>query len=82
MNDIPLYFLKSCIAMALFYMIYSLFMQKETHYSVNRFYLLCTILLSLVIPLLPLENLFLLREKLAVPTFFISLDQTEMSPSI
>ena len=82
MNEILLYFLKSAIAMALFYIVYRLFMHKETLYSVNRIYLLGTILLSLVIPILPLENLFLVKEKLFAPTFFINLDGPDVSTAV
>ena len=47
MNSILFYFLKSGIAMALFYGVYRIFMEKETNYSLNRYYLLGTMILSL-----------------------------------
>jgi hypothetical protein len=79
MNDLLLYFLKSGIAMSLFYLIYWLFMQNETLYSVNRFYLIGTLVLSLVIPIIPFENLFIVKERLAVPTFMIDMEGTDIS---
>lgn len=53
-----LYFIKSAIAMSLFYGIYRVFMEKETNYSLNRFYLVGTIILSVVLPVVPLGQLF------------------------
>ena len=44
MNNLVLYFIKSGIAMVLFYGIYRLFMEKETNYSLNRFYLAGTVI--------------------------------------
>ncbi len=80
MNDLFLYFLKSGIAMALFYLVYHFFMQRETHYSVNRFYLLGTIMLSLIVPLITLESLFPASEK--VPSLFLSLDEVKRGVSM
>ena len=82
MSEILLYFLKSAVAMALFYLIYRLFMQKETLYSVNRFYLLGTLILSLVIPILPLENLFMVKEKIFTPTFYINLEGPDVTTAV
>jgi TonB family protein len=41
--------------MGSFYLVYSLFLKKDTHFAMNRFYLLVTAMLSLLIPLLSLN---------------------------
>ena len=73
MNSIMLYFLKSGIAMALFYGIYRLFLEKDTNYSLNRYYLIGTLFLSLILPVLPLEKIFFIERTISMPVF-ISLD--------
>ena len=50
MNEIILYFIKVIIGSAFLYGFYKLFMEKETHYVFNRFYLLSSLGLSLIIP--------------------------------
>ena len=49
MNNAVLYFIESGIAMGLFYGLYRLFMEKETNYSLSRFYLAGTVILSLIL---------------------------------
>lgn len=44
------YLLKVSICMTLFYTFYHLFLQKLTFFRINRYYLLSTLLISLVIP--------------------------------
>ena len=78
MNSILLYFLKSGIAMALFYGVYRIFMEKETNYSLNRYYLLGTMILSLVLPVLPIEKLFIVEKAISIPVM-ISLDEHTMA---
>ena len=74
MNSLLLYFLKSAIAMALFYGVYRIFMEKETNYNLNRCYLLGTLILSLVLPLIPLERIIFVERTIQMPVF-ISLDE-------
>ena len=80
MNSVLLYFFKSGIAMALFYGIYRIFMEKDTNYSLNRFYLLGTLLLSLALPVLPLEKLFFVEKTINMPVF-INLDSQGLADS-
>ena len=80
MNSMLLYFLKSGIAMALFYGIYRLFMEKETNYSLNRYYLIGTLFLSLILPVLPLEKIFFVERTINIPVF-ISLDDQGLAES-
>lgn len=56
------------ICLALFYMIYWLFLRKETFFKLNRFYLLFSVIISLLLPLLNInlvsnsgENSFLVK---------------------
>ncbi len=67
--------------MALFYGIYRIFMEKETNYSLNRFYLVGTIFLSLILPVLPLERIFTVGRDIGIPTFFIGLDDQGIADS-
>lgn len=46
---------KASVCMGSFYLVYSLFLKKDTHFAMNRFYLLLTALLSLLIPLVSLN---------------------------
>ncbi len=73
MNSMLLYFLKSGIAMALFYGIYRIFMEKDTNYSLNRYYLAGTLFLAVILPLIPLEEIIFVHRTINIPVF-ISLD--------
>jgi TonB family protein len=81
MNSMLLYFIKSGIAMALFYAIYRLFLEKETNYSLNRYYLVGTLLLSLILPVLPLEKIFFVERAITMP-IFISLDDQVLADPV
>ena len=48
-----LYFLKTILLLGIFYSFYVLWLQREKSFRFNRFYLLITPLLSMIIPLLP-----------------------------
>ena len=50
MEAIAFYFLKSAIWIALFWLIYRLFLRNETFYRFNRFFLLTGLLFALLIP--------------------------------
>lgn len=51
MNELILYFIKIIIGSALFYGFYKLFMERETHYITNRFFLIVSLLLTFLLPL-------------------------------
>lgn len=51
MNEIILYFIKVIIGSAFFYGFYKLFMERETHYITNRFFLIVSLLLTIMLPL-------------------------------
>ena len=55
MNDFPGYIIESGISLAVFYTTYMLFLRSQTCFSLNRFYLLASIVFSLVIPLIQID---------------------------
>jgi len=63
------YFLKVTICWGLFYLIYTLFLSKETFFKINRWYLLGTLILGLLIPIIPIDllNLFAKQPTATVP---------------
>lgn len=58
MPEIFIYLLKVNIAISLFYLGYYLFLRKLTFYSLNRFYLLFSILFSVIFPFLHIPSFF------------------------
>ena len=52
MNSILIYLIQSGISLAVWYLIYWLFMRKDTFFSINRFYLVLSVLISFTLPLL------------------------------
>jgi hypothetical protein len=56
MNDVLMYFLKVNIAIALFYLFYRLVFYNDTFWSARRFYLVFTIVLSALHPLISLSG--------------------------
>jgi len=57
MNDIILYMLKSSVSMALLYVAYSLFFKNTTYFQLNRFYLILSLFISLIIPLITIGKI-------------------------
>lgn len=51
MNDFILYFIKIIIGSAFFFGFYKLFMERETHYKTNRFFLIVSLTLTFLLPL-------------------------------
>ncbi|MBP6979010.1 MAG: M56 family metallopeptidase [Bacteroidales bacterium] len=52
--------LKSVLCMGAFYLVYSLFLKKDTHFTMNRCYLLITVMLSILLPIFSL-NIYLVN---------------------
>ena len=52
MNNLLLYLIQSGISLSVLYLIFWLFMRKDTFFSINRFYLILSVLLSFTLPLL------------------------------
>jgi len=57
----------------MFYAVYWLLLRKETYFSLNRFLLLGSAAISLILPLIRLENLFTVPASNSIPSFFIDL---------
>ena len=66
MNDFLLYSLQIIVLQLVFLLIFEIFFKKETFFKANRFYLLGSILLSLVIPLIKIP----VKENIQKQTFF------------
>jgi len=72
MNELQIYILESGVCLALFYSIYWLFLKRETFFAVNRVFLILSLPLSFMIPLLnvpspfvktyPVESTYTLKE--------------------
>ena len=56
MNDVLMYFLKVNIAIALFYLFYRLVFYNDTFWATRRFYLVFSILLSVIYPFISLSG--------------------------
>jgi TonB family protein len=58
MNDTVNYAIQVIVASGFFYGFYKIFMEKETHFAINRSYILITLFLSLTIPFIqiPIES--------------------------
>lgn len=52
MNNFIIYSIEIGICLALFYLAYWVFLKKETFFKLNRFYLMASIIISLLVPLL------------------------------
>jgi len=57
MSELILYLLKANVALTLFYLGYYFWLRDLTFYSLNRYYLLLTLIFSATYPLINLENL-------------------------
>ena len=56
MNTMMVYVLKSACYMAAFYIVYSLLLSKDTLYARNRLFIITSLLLSLVLPLITIHT--------------------------
>jgi hypothetical protein len=62
-----LYLIEASICLSLFYVIYWLLIKDDTFYRLKRYYLLATVILSMIIPLLPATSLTKGFEKSILP---------------
>ena len=58
MNDLLLYLLKSGCCLTLLYAVYWVFLKRETFFKLNRFFLLISLFLALVVPLIHIPSPF------------------------
>jgi TonB family protein len=76
MNDIIPYLVQSAVTLMVLYTVYWLFLRKDTFFQINRFYLLSTLLLSLIIPLFDIR----LFSSSPVSSMIILLDPVIITP--
>ena len=76
MNNILQMLLQSSLSIAVIYLVYYVFLRKDTFFKTNRFYLITAILFSLLIPFLDLSVLFGPIER----TYFVLLDPIIIYP--
>ncbi len=55
MNSLFTFLIQSSTALVLFYLVFWVFLRKETFYTSNRFFLLFALLSSILIPLIPIQ---------------------------
>ncbi len=55
MNSLLILLLQSSMALLLFYLVYWVFLRKETYYHSNRFFLLFALFISVLMPLMPVH---------------------------
>ena len=61
MNLLSQYLIQSVIGLILFYLVYAVFLRKQTFFAINRFFLIGAVFFSLIIPLfsfsMPVKNI-------------------------
>lgn len=72
MNTAIFYFLKSGIALAVFYGLYWMVLRNGTHFKLNRVILLSSLVLSVLLPLVSFD--FLQKAEPSLPSFTIVFD--------
>jgi len=56
MTSFSLYLLESAACLALFYVGFRLFLRKETYFNLNRVYLVCSLIFSLILPVFKITS--------------------------
>jgi len=80
MNAISIYYLKSGIALSILYALYWFILRNGTHFKLNRFILLFSLLFSFVLPFFSFD--FLFKAESTIPTFTIVFDETSTQTAI
>lgn len=83
MNPFITYILQTTVAISMFYMIYWLFLRKETFFNFNRYYFIITIFTALTLPLLDLGHAPILEDATSVHAItggYYYLEQTVLPP--
>ena len=78
MNNFILYLFESGVSLALLYIVYWIFLKKDTYFNRNRLYLALSILVSLVIPLINIQ----LKAGTSSIAFFVQLEEVLITPGI
>lgn len=82
MNEIVLFLFESSVILGVMYLIYFSFLKKEASFHFNRFFLLGSVLLSLVLPFLSLEVSSLSTSAVDQPIKQLSEVRTEYQQSV
>lgn len=70
MNALFIYLLKSSVCLGLLFLVYWIFLRRETFFNLNRFYLLCSGFLSLLIPVIPFHGI--MQERVSSLVIFLN----------
>lgn len=76
MSNILPYLVQSAVTLVVLYTVYWIFLRKDTFFQINRFYLLLTLLLSLIIPLFDIR----IFSNSLVSAVIIMLDPVTITP--
>jgi len=68
MEKYLLYLLESSICFAMFYTLYWLLLRKETYFRINRFYLLVTLIISNILPLIEFSSQTQMQNTIQIST--------------
>ena len=79
-TELFMYLLKSMILSGIFYGYYSLFLKNTIYHSYNRYYLLASMALSLVIPFLNLSMFTIAEEELPAAQVLMYLTSVSQGP--
>ena len=84
MNDFILYLFESGVCLAFFYIVYWIFLKKETFFNLNRLFLVSSIGLSLIIPLIRISFpiTFITSRPLLERTYSAGLTATPQTASL
>ncbi len=80
MNSLFSILLKISLSLALFYLIYWIVLRKETFFRLNRFYLIFTLLISILLPLFPLY--YEVAVQAAKQVTMLSMDNLQNLPAL
>lgn len=81
MNPLVIYFIKVNIAIAVLYMFYKIFFDRDTHLKARRIFLMAGIVLSFTYPLIPLtEILQRSNPVMGIITDFVMLNEIVITP--
>jgi len=76
MNEIIIYLLQSSAILSAMYLVYWLFLRKDTFFHVNRFYLMTSLIFALIIPLFDIH----LPETSRASSLIVMLDPVLITP--
>ncbi len=83
MDTLVLYLLQSGISLSMLYIVYRLFLSRDTFFQINRVYLISSVLFSLIFPLIPLNLAYSgANETYTVMLDAIVINATKLQPAV